>query len=62
MVAGKSPNSGTDGPDWLAALSPGPEMMLNLWTGWLESAAKLTSAQGAFSRVRRCHPRPDVGE
>src|SRR5271157_4964340 len=50
MVAAKSSNSETDGQDRLAALSWGPEIMLNIWTGWLESAAKLTSAQGAFSR------------
>ena len=36
MVAAKSSNSDTDGQDRLAALSPGPEIMLNLWTSWLE--------------------------
>lgn len=50
MVAAKSSNSDTDGQDGLAALSPGPEIMLNLWTSWLESTAKLAGAQGAFSR------------
>src|SRR5580704_9188615 len=50
MVVAKSPDSGTDGPDRLAALSPGPEIMLNLWTSWLESTAKLAGAESAFSR------------
>jgi hypothetical protein len=63
MVVVNSPNSSTDGPDRLAALSPGPEIMLNLWTSWLESTAK---TGGPSSRVppdyAGCHPRPNIAE
>ena len=51
MVVANSPNSSTDGPDRLAALSPGPEIMLNLWTSWLELTAKLAGPQAAFRQT-----------
>jgi poly[(R)-3-hydroxyalkanoate] polymerase subunit PhaC len=50
MVVGKTGESGTNGPDTAAAPSPGPEMMLSLWTSWLESASKLAGGQGAPSQ------------
>jgi polyhydroxyalkanoate synthase len=49
MVAGKTADSGTDGPN--SAASPGPELMLGLWTSWLESASKLAGGQGALGQT-----------
>ncbi|MEA2732097.1 MAG: poly[(R)-3-hydroxyalkanoate] polymerase subunit PhaC [Acetobacteraceae bacterium] len=35
-----------------APLPPGPDMMLGLWTSWVESAAKLAGAQGASGQAK----------
>jgi hypothetical protein len=52
MVVSKSSNSGTDGTDRIAAFPLTPDLILNLWTSRLESAAKLAGAQGGFSPSR----------
>jgi polyhydroxyalkanoate synthase len=49
MVVAKT-SGGTNDLDTPAAPSPGPEMMLGLWTSWLEATAKLATVQGASSR------------
>ena len=63
MVVAKTPDSSTNNPDTLAALSPGPEIMLSLWTSWLEIDRKTS---GRPRRVQQaytgCRPRPDVAE
>jgi polyhydroxyalkanoate synthase subunit PhaC len=51
MVDGTTYQSGTSGSDTSTASAPGPEMMLGLWTTWLESAAKLPGAHSAFGDI-----------
>ena len=46
-VAGKPSDSANDRPDDTGTVRPGPEMMLGLWTSWVESVSKLAEGQAS---------------